>query len=129
MVVLKYIFVSITLLGILFQGLAKSYVLIKFELNQEYIAKNLCIKKEVPGNCCQGNCQLTKDLDAENKKEQSSPIQILKNTVDIQFVCTYDVLVNFKQYPIQCQYANFVVGQTAAFPKAIFHPPSSFFYA
>ena len=33
---------------------------IEYNLFKGYIAKNLCVKKEIKGNCCQGKCFLKK---------------------------------------------------------------------
>ena len=35
---------------------------IEYNLFRGYIAKNLCVKKELKGNCCQGRCFLKKQL-------------------------------------------------------------------
>jgi len=35
---------------------------IEYAVDKEYIAKNLCIKKNIPGNCCQGKCYLINQL-------------------------------------------------------------------
>jgi len=41
---------------------------IEYTLNKDYIAKYLCVKKDIPGNNCQGQCHLHKQLrvNAEN---------------------------------------------------------------
>jgi hypothetical protein len=35
---------------------------VDYSLNKNYIAKYLCVKKDLPGNCCQGKCYLSKQL-------------------------------------------------------------------
>ena len=35
---------------------------IEYSLFKSYIAKNLCVKKEIKGNCCQGKCFLRKQM-------------------------------------------------------------------
>jgi len=35
---------------------------IEYGLFKGYIAKNLCVKKEIKGNCCQGKCFLRKQM-------------------------------------------------------------------
>lgn len=38
-------------------------VLIDWQMNQAYIAKNLCEKRNEVNSCCQGKCQLKKRID------------------------------------------------------------------
>lgn len=41
-------------------------VLIDWQMNQSYIAKNLCEKRNEVNSCCQGKCQLKKRIDKLN---------------------------------------------------------------
>lgn len=57
---------------------------ISFKLNQEYIAKNLCIQKEVENNCCQGKCHLTSQITKTAETNQTeAPVQ--QKTPEIQY--------------------------------------------
>jgi hypothetical protein len=40
-----------------------------YELNKEYISKNLCENKEKPKSSCNGKCHLAKELKKQDKKE------------------------------------------------------------
>lgn len=42
------------------------YPYLQYTLDKAYIAKNLCVKKEVKGNCCQGKCYLKKQVEKES---------------------------------------------------------------
>jgi hypothetical protein len=35
---------------------------VEYAINKNYIAKNLCVMKDVPDNCCQGKCYLHERL-------------------------------------------------------------------
>ena len=48
----------------------KSWVLISFKINQESIAKNLCVQRSIKNNSCHGCCQLKKRLAEKDKQEQ-----------------------------------------------------------
>lgn len=43
-------------------------VLVNYVINKRYIAAELCEKKEIKNNCCQGSCYVEKQL-----KKQDSP--------------------------------------------------------
>ena len=65
----------------MFQISSKSLILFNFILNQKEIAATLCVKKEIPNNCCQGSCHLTKQL--ETQKENETPDTKVENTEEI----------------------------------------------
>ena len=71
--------ISILLLVVLaLPILLKFGIYIDFKIHQESISKELCILKEVPNNCCQGKCQLTKRLKkVEEPKNKELPKEIL----------------------------------------------------
>lgn len=50
--------------------LCKMAIILSFKINQDIIAKTLCIKKEIKNNTCKGNCQLKKQLAKADEKEQ-----------------------------------------------------------
>jgi hypothetical protein len=37
-------------------------VIVHFQLNKEYITKNVCIQREIKNNCCKGSCDLNEKL-------------------------------------------------------------------
>ena len=48
-----------------------SIVLFHFKINQEYIAKNLCVEKDIEESSCAGNCQLKKSLEVIEKSNSN----------------------------------------------------------
>lgn len=54
------------------QPLSKVGLFVSFALNQETIAKTLCIQKEVKDNACQGKCHLAKQLKQAEEQEQKN---------------------------------------------------------
>jgi hypothetical protein len=42
---------------------------IDYAINKDYISKNLCINKDIPGNCCHGKCYLDEQI-----KKNSIPV-------------------------------------------------------
>lgn len=64
--------VWILLLVMIFETSGKTALLINFELHRDYFAKELCIKKDIPDNCCKGSCQLTKEIKEQDERESKS---------------------------------------------------------
>lgn len=49
------------------------FVMLDFYLNQQYIAKNLCVNRDKPSLHCNGKCHLNKKLKEEDKRDQDNP--------------------------------------------------------
>lgn len=107
------------------QTLSKFVIIVHFEINKDYIAKNLCVKKEEANNCCQGSCHLNKTLEEEDKKEQKSPIQNLVKEVEIQLI-SQQIKFEFSNYEVEQEHFF-----TYSFPvsnfesTSIFQPPEA----
>lgn len=61
---------------ILFQSGASMFTLLHFELNKDFIVKNLCINRSKPSMHCNGKCHLKKQL---KKTEQQQNKRSLNN--------------------------------------------------
>jgi len=44
-------------------------VIASFNINQTYIAKQLCVNRNIPGSNCNGHCYLSKKLDSQEKPD------------------------------------------------------------
>jgi hypothetical protein len=77
---LRSIFAIIVAAAISAQAISKLVILINFQVNKEYIAKNLCEKKEEKGNSCQGCCCLKKQLAQDEERNNEAT-----NTGKIKF--------------------------------------------
>ncbi len=103
-------------------SLSGLFVFAGFEMNQSYIAKELCINKNKPQMHCNGHCYLMRKLKQAQEKEQKQDhqfqkIQLQEAIVSVPFV--------FKQYSFIA--INLRVPLTTGMPVAqlnsIFHPP------
>lgn len=73
------------LMVILSPSLTKLWIAVDFKINQDFIAKELCVKKEVENNTCQGTCHLKKELKkAEEQGQKQYPLESLKKLKEIQ---------------------------------------------
>ena len=87
-IILFTYFCSVFSTGVIYCGLM---------LNSSYIQKELCVKKDEPGNCCKGKCYISKELNAgsektssgkragNNQNENLSPHLSASNSLVIQF--------------------------------------------
>jgi hypothetical protein len=63
-------FLAIMLLMVMVISIGRYQIpYIEYAFFKGYIAKNLCVKKEVKGNCCQGKCFLKKQIKLTGENE------------------------------------------------------------
>ncbi|HEY1039464.1 MAG TPA: hypothetical protein VGF30_08680 [Bacteroidia bacterium] len=116
--------VSILLLAvILFQTTAKLSILIQFKINQDYIAKNLCINRAKPKSCCEGSCHLNKQLEEEEKQENVPSAPNLKGKFELM-PCTVMVEQkwSFDKNIIEPSFI-YILKEYTTESRAVFHPP------
>ncbi|MCE4564924.1 hypothetical protein INQ51_11445 [Maribellus sp. CM-23] len=119
---MKFFLASILIFSILSFQLSELLVVAGFKLRQDYIAKNLCVEKDVEDSTCKGCCQLKKKLDEQQQqKEELPPVQTEKENI---FVVRekQDALISYfpeKQdltEAIACEYTRLI-------SVKIFRPP------
>ena len=118
---MKYIISFIMIIILLSSQLSEVLVYVSFRLNQDYIAKNLCIEKDVEGSTCMGCCQLKKRMNEQQEQKKEFPLlQNLKQDFTFNFVDD-DLLHFLKSISfIQEWYAE---DYKYTFSHYIFHPP------
>ncbi|MGZ4033428.1 MAG: hypothetical protein ACXVPU_10980 [Bacteroidia bacterium] len=122
---MKQLFIILVITGILLQNFGNTSILIHYQLNKDYISKNLCENKNKPMMHCNGKCHLMKQLAEQSKKESNSPFQNLKEKFEVQYFSTVEP-IRFngfnKEIKPNSQYSFFI-------PKAalnsVFHPPQA----
>ncbi len=62
------------IIALVLPNLTKIGILIDFKINQDFIAKVLCINREKPMSTCNGKCYLSEQLKkAEEQEEKQAP--------------------------------------------------------
>jgi hypothetical protein len=70
---MRFIVVPILLVLVMTQSFSHWFVVLAFNINKDYIAKNLCENRYRPRMHCNGNCVLMKKLKEKEKEEQNQP--------------------------------------------------------
>ena len=99
--------------------------MLDFKINQDYIAKVLCVNKDEPQKGCNGKCHLSKQMQQAEEKEQKQLPQSVKEKNDFVFyLCSSDMpefinkpTKNILQFEYATTFYNFL------FKEKIFHPP------
>jgi hypothetical protein len=122
---MKHIFILLVLAGILFQNFSKVIILTQFGLNRSFIAANLCVKKNEPGNCCKGKCQLKKQLTEDEKSGQNRSGNF-KGAQEFQLFCQQtpqlSLISFYKKVPVNFRYQ---LQEPSSLSTSIYHPPKS----
>ncbi|MET6996476.1 hypothetical protein [Chitinophaga defluvii] len=101
------------------------FVMLDFYINQNYIAKNLCINRDKPQMHCNGKCSLKKKLNEEDRKNQENPERKAENRSEI----FYPLITENRTVP-QPETINTIythpdcIGTPIDQPAVIFHPPA-----
>jgi uncharacterized protein YneF (UPF0154 family) len=121
---LKQILAILVIVIFILQPASKMYVIVSFFVNQQFIEKNLCEKREVNNNCCHGKCHLKKEL-AKTEQPSSFPM-IPKSTLEIIFNSIFTQFI-FTNLDINTTRKTIIPAATlfflTSFGKGIFHPP------
>jgi hypothetical protein len=68
---MRFVAVPILILLVLSQSFSNCFLVAAFKLNQEYIAKNLCVNRYRPELKCHGKCFLMQKMREIEKEEQN----------------------------------------------------------
>ena len=102
-----------------------AWVFLSFKMNQEYIAKNLCEKKDVVQNSCCGKCYLKKQITQNQKTDTNPTCSIPEKTLqplvyELKTISKWKVFL--AESTVKSDPANEVLPSGITLP-GIFHPP------
>jgi hypothetical protein len=121
---MKALIAILLLAGILLQTSAKLAIIINFEANREYIAKNLCEKKDEPDSCCKGSCQLNRSLEDEEKQESPDPGADIKEKFET-LTCTLNDKDQLFVYETSIAFVEYYrLKKPVNLSNSVFHPPN-----
>jgi hypothetical protein len=100
---------------------------IEYVIHKEYIAKNLCVYKDVPNNSCHGQCYLHKQL---QKAQQESPVNPNNSKDKSQNNKVDDHLraIEISTVPFEIKSDEFYITEfplVVVFKDAVFVPPKN----
>lgn len=107
---------------ILFQSVGSLLVMIQFKLNQDFIARNLCVNRAKPSMHCNGKCHLKKMLDQSAQKEKQTN-EFTKEKKDFWVKEKQLFQIAEKERPTQAFVAVEAPPVSQGHATAIFHPP------
>ena len=123
---MKFLCVPLLMLLLLTQTFWKWAIVIEYNMNRNFIAKNLCINKVKPKLHCNGKCQMMKRLAEEEKQNSSNntnsptkeklPDQIFSHEIyQLTAPCLEYVTLFYNEHPPVLIHDALIA--------SIFHPP------
>ena len=76
---LKKVTVMLLIAAMMSANFSRLFVYAGFELNKDYIAKNLCVNRDKPWLHCNGKCYFMKKIRQAEEKEKNDERQSQKN--------------------------------------------------
>ncbi|MDP4210506.1 MAG: hypothetical protein Q8928_16980 [Bacteroidota bacterium] len=125
---IKYRIFAFTMLFVMVFNISKYQIpQVQYGIFKDYIAKNLCVNKNVKNSCCHGKCFLKKQIkmvaetnsDTENRHNKKAT-----NNEEQDFLCSYF----FRIKPVEVKVlrlANLEVAQLQGYASLIFVPPKA----
>ena len=77
-VTMKKALLYLLMFAVALQAFRHLGIVVSFKINQDYIAKNLCEKRDEPESCCKGSCYLEKELKKAAETEEKAPVPVQK---------------------------------------------------
>ncbi|MBS7564848.1 hypothetical protein KHS38_10570 [Mucilaginibacter sp. Bleaf8] len=103
------------MIALIGSSLSRFVVYAGFEVNQKYIAENLCVNKARPWMHCDGKCYFMKKIKQAAEKEKKQEREDQKNSFQVA-VCT----------PLQLPKLKPQIGKQLFVPEASFSLPQGF---
>jgi len=83
---LKRITVVLLIVSLIGSNFSRFFIYAGFELNQKYIAENLCVNKDKPWLHCNGKCYFMRKIKQAEEKEKADDAQSQKNLFQEAFI-------------------------------------------
>ena len=101
---------------------SKSFIFFEFCMQQKQIAKDLCVKRAIKGNHCNGKCFLMRQMQKDSQRDHSTTS---KEKNEINF---FDQANNSKlAFQLQVDYIYFPMKEDlpVSFLDSLFRPPQT----
>jgi hypothetical protein len=112
------------IVAILLHSMSSLVIVAGFQLNRNYISKNLCENRAKPKLHCNGKCHLMKELKKEDKTEKSNGSSSRENDFQSQYFqekSAFDFTPHTTSSP---SHAFYLISPVREFTGSVFHPPS-----
>jgi hypothetical protein len=119
---MKQLVSFLLLSGLLMQVFSKQLALMEYDFNKKFISKELCVKKEIPGNTCAGQCHLKKEL-SKDENSPSGQQSKIKSGAETLWINGSVLLITFLSNNLESNHYEIHSGSPQEWSADIFQPP------
>lgn len=125
MAFIRQLLTGILLFSLVAQSFSKMIVVVDFYVDQDYIARNLCVNRYNTAIRCGGQCELKKRLKQEDHKDSENPERRSDNKYEVISSRSFYLTdaAYYRPY-IAGMYPPAPEGSPVDRPADHFHPPS-----
>ena len=124
LLLLKYAITILLIITVGIQAFSKWIIVFSYEINKDYIAKNLCINRDKPASCCKGKCFLRKKLAADEDQQQPASKASIQKNLQPDLFLQNPIQINVSMEKMMIIHHPFYgCRKSQDFIKSIFEPP------
>lgn len=114
------------LCSLIFSNFSRLFIYSAFELNQNYIAENLCENRDKPEKHCNGKCYLSKKIKQAEEKEKKQEQESQKKGIQEHFIPQAFDLITVFSIELRSVKPAEMVFPLSQRSNEILHPPPAF---
>ena len=107
------------------QTFSKWCLILEFQINRDYIAKNLCVNRAKPLSCCAGKCYLKKKIATDESQQQAPGKGGQKEESPLQILEGIDLPASLTPIAIALNPTRYLDDHSQEFYHAVFQPPQA----
>jgi hypothetical protein len=120
----KYPVTILLILLVAAQSFSKWCLITQFQVNRDYIARNLCVNRLNPVSCCKGTCFLNKKLSDDQSKQEAPGNGGQRDEVLLQVHRVENILPEPPVCIVVLQHASrYLAGAAQEYLPSFFAPP------
>ena len=115
---------SILLLAFIAQTFSAPFIRLDYFINTAAYAKN-CVNKAKPKMHCNGQCQMMKKIQEQERKDQENSQQNVESKTPVLYAASCFATLEFNFHEINVFYNVEVSTAITGIPHSVFHPPTA----
>ncbi len=120
----KYPVTILLILLMTLQSFSKWCLITEYQVNRDFIAKNLCVNRFNPYSCCKGKCYLDKKIAADESQQQAPGRSTQQDETFLPIYRPCDLLPGPVSFPLLTSHSTrHLDGESQDWSIAFYPPP------
>jgi hypothetical protein len=122
---MKYLLAIAFFVMTVVQTFSKMMLMLGYEWNKDYIARNLCINRDKPKSCCHGKCFLNKKMAREESPQSNSGERTIRDLSESLYFPVFSVYPYLNSIYITPRKPYYQEASAQEYVMSFFHPPQA----